>query len=247
MAATGKPRRYLMALLIGYLPGIGLGFGWLMLRSDIGSGGHEWAAMSGIAHGVFARPDATLLNMRAAALVKMWVWAIPGLFVFAALGVARCRADLNVRLLASSAILTFVGYLFVGFDQGHGWGYRYFLFRPGRHSDSGGVRDDGQAGGEPCWLIPFAGATAILSLVVMIPFQLSQIEGFMSGAFGSARSAEATRQQYLFHSPVGRLLCCGHGSVRSAVAGPRLTFSESWRGAGRPVGSGKLAKRGQRS
>src|SRR6202021_894032 len=75
---------------------------------------------------IFAWPDAALLNMRVAALAKMWLWAVPCLFVFALLGRVRHRDNRYVRLLMQSAVLTFLGYLFVRFDQGHGWGYRYF-------------------------------------------------------------------------------------------------------------------------
>jgi hypothetical protein len=81
--------------------------------------------------------------------------------------------------LASSAILTLVGYLVVTFDQGHGWGYRYF------HSAWGAIpilaacamadrSDDARR------LHSFAGAAAILSLVITVPFQLSQIDEFVS-------------------------------------------------------------------
>ena len=61
-----------------------------MFRADIASGAHGAAADThGVADGIFAWPDAALMNMRVAALVKMWVWAPPGLFVFAVLGRLR--------------------------------------------------------------------------------------------------------------------------------------------------------------
>ena len=119
-------RGFCLPLMLGYLPGLCIGLGWLLLRSDIGSAGHTLPSVSGLAHGVFTWPNANVLNARAASFVKMWVWAVPCLFVFAALGVLRHRENPKVRLLAASAVLTFVGYLFVTFDQGHGWGYRYF-------------------------------------------------------------------------------------------------------------------------
>ena len=56
----------------------------------------------------------------------MWIWAPPCSFIFAVLGGWRLRENRVVRLLVQSAVLTFAGYLFVRFDQGHGWGYRYF-------------------------------------------------------------------------------------------------------------------------
>jgi hypothetical protein len=91
----------------------------------------------------------------------------------------RHRENLQVRLLASSAVLTFVGYLFVTFDQGHGWGYRYF------HSAWGVIpilagcamtcRSDANLK-----VASFAGACAILSLVIIVPSQLNEIEQFIS-------------------------------------------------------------------
>jgi hypothetical protein len=201
-AMGGNRRRYLLPLLIGYLPGVGLGLGWLMFRSDFGSGGHEWAAMSGIAHGVFTWPDATLFNMRAAALVKMWVWAVPCLFIFALLGGAHCRANLNVRLLASSAILTFVGYLFVRFDQGHGWGYRYFHSAWGVIPILAGCAMTGRSEADSR-LVSFAGAAAILSLVIIVPVQLSQMEGFASEHLAQLAPPKRPGNNIYFIHPLG--------------------------------------------
>jgi hypothetical protein len=182
IAATAmqrNQRQYLLPLILGYLPGLAVGLEWLTFRSEIGSGNHELATFSAVTAGVFSWPDAALMNMRAAALVKMWVWAVPCLFLFAVCGFARYRADSRVRLLASSAILTFLGYLFVKFDQGHGWGYRYF------HSAWGVVPilagcAMAELSATNTRLVSFAGATAILSLLVVVPFQLNQIERFIS-------------------------------------------------------------------
>jgi hypothetical protein len=176
MLMQRERRSYLLPLIGGYLPGIAIGFSWLPLRSEIGLGG---VAMHGVASGIFVWPDINLLNSRVAALVKIAVWAMPCLFALALLGRARLAADSRVRLLASSAILTFVGYLFVRFDQGHGWGYRYF------HSAWGVVpilagcamTDRTQANSR---LVSFVGATAMLSLLLIVPLQLSQIDRFIS-------------------------------------------------------------------
>jgi hypothetical protein len=202
MAAQANRRRFLLPLLIGYLPGVSLGFGWLIFRSHIGSGACEWTAMSGIAHGVFTWPAAPLLNMRAAALVKMWVWAVPCLFVFAILGVTHWRANLNVRLLASSAILTFVGYLFVSFDQGHGWGFRYFHSAWGVIPILAGCAMADRSESDPK-LVSFAGATAILSLLIIVPVQLSQIEGFVSQHLAQLDPPKRPGNNIYFVHPLG--------------------------------------------
>jgi hypothetical protein len=201
LAAQANRRRYLLPLLAAYLPGVGLGFAWQMFRSDIASAGQEWAAMSGTAHGVFTWPDSTLFNMRAAALVKVWVWAVPCLPVFAVLGAARWRADVNVRLLASSAILTFAGYLFVRFDQGHGWGYRYFHSAWGVIPILAGCAMAGRPGVSPK-LVSFAGAAAILSLVIIVPVQLIQIEGFVSQHLAQLGSPKRPGNNIYFIHPL---------------------------------------------
>ena len=99
--------------------------GWLWLRASISPAGalSTWSARLA---GVFAFPDSVLFNMRAASTAKLWIWAIPCLFPLALSGYLACRANRTVRLLAQSALLTFLGYFFVRPDQGHGWGFRYF-------------------------------------------------------------------------------------------------------------------------
>jgi hypothetical protein len=184
MAMDRDQRSYLLSLMLGYLPGVGVGLGWLIFRSDIASTAHSasldsMSLVSEVTNGVFAWPDSTLLNMRAAAVAKMWLWAVPCLFVFALLGRLRHRDNRHVRLLTQSVVLTFAAYLFVRFDQGHGWGYRYF------HSAWGAIpilagcamTDRSEASQR---LVSFAGAAAILNLVVVMPFQMHQISEVIS-------------------------------------------------------------------
>jgi hypothetical protein len=100
---------------------------------------------------VFRPPDRYLLLSRLAGLVKIGVWAAPGLIVFAWLGWRRVAAlkrspdaasenndseevsgEVSARdrnsylwLLGASVATNFGIYLFIRFDQGHGWGFRY--------------------------------------------------------------------------------------------------------------------------
>jgi hypothetical protein len=76
--------------------------------------------------GAFAFPTPRMARQRALALVKMISWESPGLLAMAAWGAWLGWSDHRLRLFAASAAGTFVAYLFVTFDQGHGWGYRYF-------------------------------------------------------------------------------------------------------------------------
>jgi hypothetical protein len=175
MAIEGDQRRYLLPMALGYLPGIGIGLGWLLLRSDIASAAHGVSVMQGVAAGVFAWPDATLMNMRAAALAKMWVWTLPCLFVFAFWGRLSHRDNRHVRLLTQSAVLTFFAYLFVRFDQGHGWGYRYFHSAWGAIPILAGCAMAGRSDAQRR-LVSFAGAVSVLNLIVVVPFQMYQID-----------------------------------------------------------------------
>jgi hypothetical protein len=179
MALDREQRRFLLPLILGYLPGLALGLGWLAWRADFGPGAHGIAAVHGVTDGVFAWPDATLLNMRAAALAKMWLWTLPCLFVFALLGRFRHGDNPHVRLLAQSAVLTFAGYLFVRFDQGHGWGFRYFQSAWGAVPILAGCAMTNRSD-RARRLVSFAGAAAILNMIVVMPFQMHQISEFIA-------------------------------------------------------------------
>lgn len=200
MAVHRHQRRYLLPLVAGYLPGVAIALAWLILRSEIGSGG-QGAAMHGVASGVFAWPNATLLNSRVAAVVKMCVWATPCLFVVALLGYSRQRTDPRIRLLAWSAILTFVVYVFVRFDQGHGWGYRYFHSAWGVIPILAGcaMSDRAQVNSR---LVSFAGAAGILSLLLIVPFQLGQIDRFISDHLAQLGSPKRPGNNVYFIHPL---------------------------------------------
>jgi hypothetical protein len=202
LAFQSDRRRHLVPLIVGYLPGMALGIGWLLYRTEIGLSSPDFAAIKGAAAGVFAWPDEALLNARLAALVKMCVWAMPSLFALALLGGILRRADSRVRLLVSSATLTFVAYLFVRFDQGHGWGYRYF------HSAWGVVpilagcamADRPKIDRR---LISFAGATAMLSLLFLIPFQMTQIDQFITQHLAQLAPPRRPGNNIYFIHPLG--------------------------------------------
>ncbi len=211
LAFAPSRRRYLLPLFVGYLPGVALGIGWLLFRDTWGSRGPDLAVIKDAAAGVFAWPNEVLLNIRIAALVKMCVWAMPSLFALALLGCVLWRGDARVRLLASSAILTFVAYMFVKFDQGHGWGYRYF------HSAWGVVpilAGCAMANRSPAnsRVTSFAGAAVILSLLFLVPFQLIQIDHFITQHLAQLVPPKKPGNNVYFIHPLGGLLSCGHGS-----------------------------------
>ncbi len=193
--------RCLLPLLLGYLPGVCIGLAWLGYRSGVDPTGHGGAGWAGFAGGVFAWPNGNIFNARAASLVKMWLWAVPGLFLLAALGATRWREERNVRLLAWSAAATFVGYLFVQFDQGHGWGNRYFQSAWGvipvlAGCAMGQDRDSDR-------LKSFAGAASILSLAIILPFQMNQIHGFIAEHLAQLPRPERPGNHVYFIKPRG--------------------------------------------
>lgn len=73
-------------------------------------------------HRVLAWPEPELWAARWIASWKTWIWASPGLLLLALMSRSRSVAE---RLLFAAFALTFVFHLFVRYDQGHGWGYRY--------------------------------------------------------------------------------------------------------------------------
>ncbi len=113
-----------------------LGAGWLPVRQTIRDPSAA-AASADAANGVlalaadmaaraFVLPSPALLYARLQALVELLTWAAPFLPVLALLGWRAARRGSPLRLLAASALATMLLYFFIPFDQGHGWGYRYF-------------------------------------------------------------------------------------------------------------------------
>lgn len=116
----------LLAVLVGYVPlGLGLGLGWWLLKAGFGDVAIQRPAAAGLPAmlgEVFRWPDAELLLARWQAAWKIWIWSVPGLLLVPLIRRTRPLAE---RLLLAAFALTFVFYLFVSYDQGHGWGYRY--------------------------------------------------------------------------------------------------------------------------
>jgi hypothetical protein len=124
--------RLLGGLAAGYLPlCLLLGVGWFAFSADIvrEAGGPATSARwdaGAVFESAFHLPTGTVLLARLIGLAKVWLWAVPGLLLLAGAGAWKWRRDARCLLLATSALVTLLGYLFVPVDQGHGWGYRYF-------------------------------------------------------------------------------------------------------------------------
>jgi len=138
LACRSDRVRILGALGAGYLPlCLVLGWGWAYFL--------ESQASASAALGTLATPTAAAEMLMGRirgfvgwksdtgsggqlySLAKLWVWAVPGLLLVAALGAWRLRKEKGYWLaMIGSALLTYFAYFLVRFDQGHGWGFRYF-------------------------------------------------------------------------------------------------------------------------
>jgi hypothetical protein len=150
-------RRNLGLLLVGYLPGLVIGFAWaIFIRNmhgfivaapfpsdgeffnQLGNLYWYWQYRSSTMFGV---PQEYAIGGRIGEQVRLWAWAVPGLPILAMAGWWLGRRNVHLNLLALSLAVTIAGYLFVRFDQGYGWGARYV---------------------HPAWgALPILGATAI--------------------------------------------------------------------------------------
>jgi hypothetical protein len=195
-------RHRLLPLAIGYLPAVAIGIGWARLRGEIYPATEAYAAVIAASSKVFTLPDPYIADIRTAATVKMWVWAMPCLYVFAVLGFVRARQNRHVQLLMLSAVCTFLGYLFVRLDQGHGWGYRYFHSAWGVIPILAACAMSGQTGDDQR-LVALAGCAAVLSFVVLVPLQLAQIEAFIDEHLALLPPAQRPGANIFFINPGG--------------------------------------------
>jgi hypothetical protein len=184
------------AIALGYVPGIIVGFGWYWLQGTLAvsgaTGGSTVDTSSGLlgqgwqlARQILQPPSLVVLEARLIDLTKLWIWSAPIMLLLAVAGAWKRWVDIRVLLLGVSALSTFVGYLFVPVDQGHGWGFRYF------HSawfvlpvlaalwmSSGGDRTE-PAAQEVAPVARYALAGGLLSLLLMVPFFLFQVRSFI--------------------------------------------------------------------
>jgi len=189
-----RPRglRVLAGLLVGYAPlCLLLGLGWFWFATHLmhdGAGAGAGAPASSLEHigSVFAFPGTPILLARLMGAAKIWLWSVPGLLALSIVGGWRWRHKASVRLVALSAVITFVGYLFVPMDQGHGWGYRYFhtawLALPllgaaafARSKPAAQDTDVAQSG-----LRTYVVACALLSLTAGMALRAVQVDSFIS-------------------------------------------------------------------
>ena len=199
LALQEKPFVRLAVLCAGYLPfSILIGIGWFVHSGQLASSGGAVTDGVGSLNGVasaFAWPTINLLYARLVGVAKLLLWAAPCVFVLAFAGGWRARQDSRFVVLSAGALLTFLGYLFVWVDQGHGWGFRYFhsawlvlplfatafLFAPAPSAAQQAIppfKEDPQATAD---LRSFVVSCALLSLVACVGLRAMQMNEFVAG------------------------------------------------------------------
>ena len=199
-------RHALLRLIAGYAPlTLVIGGGWWLLMRKVQ--GPLWFAPQGDdavfywqlqLTRVFTFPDASTLAKRAAELVKLWLWTVPGLPALMAAGWWLTRRQAPLRLLGLSFAAMLGGYLFVWFDQGYGWGVRYLhpaLAALPLLGAAAIVMVQNEA------LRRYAAGAAFLSLALATPFRWAQIESFMGEQLARRPPFEKDLRQIVFVTP----------------------------------------------
>ncbi|WP_269507579.1 hypothetical protein [Burkholderia sp. IMCC1007] len=203
--------RQMLTLIAGYAPlTLLLGIGWVLFKAHIATdianhaarppsqGVLDWIASA------FTLPGLGILFVRLAGTVKLWIWAMPGLLILAGMGYARRRENIAVQLLVASAVLTYFGYFFVPFDQGNGWGYRYFHPAWSVLPILAGAAVAGSLphGNDttPAALRNQAGALIVCSLMILVPWQMNSIEHHIGTQLARIPEVPADKRSIVFLS-----------------------------------------------
>ena len=249
--------RCLGALMMGYLPiALVLGAGWIWFTVGLQStgriqeaasagtavSGSAWTTWLSVVERTVRLPDASIVQARIAGAVKLWVWAVPGLPLLAWFGFLASKEDVRYRLLLASAVITLLGYFFIPFDQGHGWGYRYFHSAWGILPVLGAVavirNQDTEASGAV--LVRIAGYAALGSLLFATALRVSQVDAFIDRHLSQVPRPVGDHAQVVFvnircgyytvdlvqnHARLQRkvLMMVSHGPERNAEMAQRLS------------------------
>jgi hypothetical protein len=177
------------ALAMGYLPlCLLLGWGWAFVLQGLASAspignlvtptGATSVLMEKI-RGFIGWTSDTGHGGQLYGLAKLWIWAVPGLLAVAVLGAWQLRKESGVWLaMTGSALVTYCAFFLVRFDQGHGWGFRYFhsawLVLPLLAVGFLRISDPRSA------LQGYLAGSAVLSLSILTTLYALQMESFIS-------------------------------------------------------------------
>jgi hypothetical protein len=212
-------RRRLALLAAGYAPLLlllGLGW-WLFLRQVQGASFplpyaadgdplHKLANLVAYldyeVRKVFTVPGGNVLGYRLGEQVRLWTWTVPGLPLLALAGWWLWRSTRGLRLLGASLAVTLLGYAFVGFDQGYGWGARYVHSAFGALPVlAGALMVAGQPQTEARRLRSYVTRLALYSLVFGTALRLFQIRLFVDEQLALRPPFEENVRQLVFIRP----------------------------------------------
>ena len=209
------------ALAAGYLPLLLLlGWGWQQHLAGLAAGaapapaaaasapaaasggGSAASRIAGAVASALTLPGPRIIEARLAGLSKVWTWGAAALMVLAAWGYAAARSVPGINALAAALVLTFVGFFFVPFDQGHGWGFRYLhsaWFVLPLLAGIGLARlPDAEARSMAGWAVA-------LSLVLANGLRVVQVDSFFARHLAQvpplAQAAAPRKQEILFIEP----------------------------------------------
>lgn len=211
----------LLWLTAGYLPGVaGLLVGWSLWQQQMLQAGAGAAiaqapgaqaelldrvlALSGSLVRVLQSPDESIVYARLGGLVKLWLWSTPLLLLLAWWG-GRESTSTGMRLLGASALTTFFAYFLIRFNQGHGWGYRYF------HPAWGALPILGAAGalklvsisGEGVRWGRMLAAMALINMLAANGLRLSQMGSFLNDHLAQFPPHSGANNQLVMHNGRG--------------------------------------------
>jgi len=136
--------------------------------------------------------------------IELAAWTVPGLIILAVLGAGRQWGDKRVRVFAASAMVTFLGYFLFKFDQGHGWGYRYFHGAWGTLpllacGPVAGKRNNAHGAVAP--VAHLAATLAVLSFALLNGLRLFQVDAWMDRHLAQLPELDSGRAQVCFVRP----------------------------------------------
>jgi hypothetical protein len=128
LLASPARRRRLIPIAIGYLPGLAVLVGWVLIQgtlhtADSSAASHVWITRLSL---ILTIPNATSVTFRFWEIIRTWAWSAPGLLILAVVGWRMSRANAGLRLLGASFVTTVLLYCFFPTDQGLGYGGRYY-------------------------------------------------------------------------------------------------------------------------
>lgn len=222
------PLPVLATLVAGYLPlALLVGVGWQQHLASLTAGtsaaasaaatGAAGTAAAGapapslpsrllaLAASALTLPGPRILEARIAGLTKLWTWSGALLLVLAAWGYGAMRRLPEAHALAATLLVTFVGFLFVPFDQGHGWGFRYLHSAWFVLPVFAGIALCRLPEPDATELRQMAGWAVFLSLVLANGLRLAQVDSFLERHLAQvpplAQPTPPGRQEILFVDP----------------------------------------------